>query len=474
MTVGAVVTGLMGSVNTPGTQVTLTWTPSSDLITEYISNSSYPTPDIAVQQLTVQGVGGGQSGGVGDGSASPPNWGSCGTGGQWAEAVFLLSSLSFPVSIGIGVGGASVPWAEQVPTGNPGTDTTFGNPNVGSSNLRAYGGQASQPNAAFIGAQSSSFEKGGQWNGGAGGGTTHAGAAGGGSNYLGTGSNAAGVCAAGPGGDGGALGNPNGGSGFSFGGGGGGSESDGVHQSNSGAGSNGVLIVDASYLPAQYYNIYRQGVLLATNVTLDTFVDSNPIVGNITYFVVGVVSGVEQTQAGESVAVDIVQQPVTVPNVIGMTATAASVAIINAGLTVGSVGTQNSSSGPYNVVGQQGPVAGTVVPVNTPVNIILTISGSGWAGGETWTPNPNVTAPAGVGGDKWGANGGGITPVGGGLIGQTGFDTPVKVTVSDGQRGLNYLIDPVNANKSVGRQMSDTHLEGHTPDDTLPPGGSTM
>src|ERR1700722_21030918 len=31
-------------------------------------------------------------------------------------------------------------------------------------------------------------------------------------------------------------------------------------------------------------------------------------------------------------------------------------------------------------------------------------------GGQVLTPNPNVIAPAGVGGDRWGANGGDITP----------------------------------------------------------------
>ncbi len=33
------------------------------------------------------------------------------------------------------------------------------------------------------------------------------------------------------------------------------------------------------------------------------------------------------------------------------------------------------------------------------------------SGGQNLTPYQNVTAPAGFGGDLWGANGGGITPV---------------------------------------------------------------
>lgn len=32
-------------------------------------------------------------------------------------------------------------------------------------------------------------------------------------------------------------------------------------------------------------------------------------------------------------------------------------------------------------------------------------------GGQVLTPNPDVSAPAGVGGDRWGANGGGIIPI---------------------------------------------------------------
>lgn len=60
------------------------------------------------------------------------------------------------------------------------------------------------------------------------------------------------------------------------------------------------------------------------------------------------------------------------------------------------------------------------------------------SGGQTLTPNPNVNAPAGFGGDLWGANGGGITPVGGGVTGQTGYDKPVAVTLSDAETQTNY------------------------------------
>jgi hypothetical protein len=55
------------------------------------------------------------------------------------------------------------------------------------------------------------------------------------------------------------------------------------------------------------------------------------------------------------------------------------------------------------------------------------------SGGQQLTPNPNVNAPAGIGGDLWGANGGGITPIGGGINGVTN----VKQTLSNGQRETN-------------------------------------
>jgi hypothetical protein len=58
-------------------------------------------------------------------------------------------------------------------------------------------------------------------------------------------------------------------------------------------------------------------------------------------------------------------------------------------------------------------------------------------GGQTLTPNPNVNAPAGYGGDLWGANGGGITPIGNGVTGIDGWDERVAATFSDGQTQAN-------------------------------------
>lgn len=60
-------------------------------------------------------------------------------------------------------------------------------------------------------------------------------------------------------------------------------------------------------------------------------------------------------------------------------------------------------------------------------------------GGQKLTPNRNVSAPAGIGGSLWGANGGGITPIGGGVSGQTGWDAPVAQTASDGETATNTI-----------------------------------
>jgi len=61
--------------------------------------------------------------------------------------------------------------------------------------------------------------------------------------------------------------------------------------------------------------------------------------------------------------------------------------------------------------------------------------------GQNLSANPNVSAPAGYGGDVWGANGGGITAIGGGATDQTGYLKPVAVTPSSAESATNYL-DP--------------------------------
>lgn len=102
------------------------------------------------------------------------------------------------------------------------------------------------------------------------------------------------------------------------------------------------------------------------------------------------------------------------------------------------------------------------------------------SGGQTLTLNPNVTAVAGLGGDLWGANGGGITPVGGGVTGQTGWDERVAATVSDGQTAANYQVNPIPQNNKgapmqpVQQQTSNGALSRGSFDDALPSGGSNQ
>lgn len=91
------------------------------------------------------------------------------------------------------------------------------------------------------------------------------------------------------------------------------------------------------------------------------------------------------------------------------------------------------------------------------------------SGGQTLTPNPNVTAVAGMGGDVWGANGGGAVPIGGGVAGVNGYTYPVAVTASDGQTATNYI---PSAAKPVLAQEANTTLPGQTLDTSLASGGS--
>jgi hypothetical protein len=102
------------------------------------------------------------------------------------------------------------------------------------------------------------------------------------------------------------------------------------------------------------------------------------------------------------------------------------------------------------------------------------------SGGQTLTPNRNVNAPAGFGGDKWGANGGGITPVGNGVTGPTGWDERVKAAQSNGATAANYEQSPIPITvkgaptQSVLTQQSNAALAGTSFDDALAAGGSNQ
>jgi hypothetical protein len=73
--------------------------------------------------------------------------------------------------------------------------------------------------------------------------------------------------------------------------------------------------------------------------------------------------------------------------------------------------------------------------------------------GQNLNPNPNVYAPAGIGGDVWGANGGGQIAIGGGATDQTGFVKPMVVTLGSTESATNYQ-DPGLSNANVPLQQS--------------------
>jgi hypothetical protein len=82
-----------------------------------------------------------------------------------------------------------------------------------------------------------------------------------------------------------------------------------------------------------------------------------------------------------------------------------------------------------------------------------------------------------VGGDLWGANGGGITPVGGGVTGQAGWDERVGATVSDGQTAGNFQLNSTQRGQPMiplQQQTSNAALSCGSFDDALPTGGSNQ
>ena len=93
-------------------------------------------------------------------------------------------------------------------------------------------------------------------------------------------------------------------------------------------------------------------------------------------------------------------------------------------------------------------------------------------GGQVLTPNPNVFAHAGTGGDTWGANGGGQVAIGGGATDQTGYVKPVAITPSDCETATNYLPPSPVPLRSVLSAENNTALSGQTKDSALASGGS--
>jgi len=85
-------------------------------------------------------------------------------------------------------------------------------------------------------------------------------------------------------------------------------------------------------------------------------------------------------------------------------------------------------------------------------------------GGQTLTPNPNVNAPAGNGGDRWGANGGGIAP--------TVEPQGVLANASRCVRALNNTFD-VN-NQTIQGAMSRGAVSGKTADQVYADDSTTL
>lgn len=93
------------------------------------------------------------------------------------------------------------------------------------------------------------------------------------------------------------------------------------------------------------------------------------------------------------------------------------------------------------------------------------------SGGQKLTPNRDVSAPAGFGGDKWGANGGAIAPC---------TTKSIKQTLSDGETVGNYEQNPIpvtllgGPTESVLSKVSNAQLSGQTTDSALVAGGSNQ
>ena len=95
------------------------------------------------------------------------------------------------------------------------------------------------------------------------------------------------------------------------------------------------------------------------------------------------------------------------------------------------------------------------------------------SGGQQLTPNPNVFARASLGGDVWGANGGGATAIGGGVAGQAGWDERIAPAQSRGQTAANYeitsVLELVQPSGITGMVASLLHFENGVIDTASPP-----
>jgi hypothetical protein len=97
--------------------------------------------------------------------------------------------------------------------------------------------------------------------------------------------------------------------------------------------------------------------------------------------------------------------------------------------------------------------------------------------GQNLSANPNVFAIAQMGGDIWGANGGGAVAVGGGATDQTGYVKPMAITPASCESATNYQ-DPglSTANRPLQQSrlglLNSDALSGQTQDPIGPVAGN--
>lgn len=303
MTTYACVVNLTAFTNSFG-NVTLAWSTSQTITTTYTSNFSFADPGFGVTEIEVQTIGGGAGGG---GTLNGFGAGYNGYGGNYVDAFFNPTALTYPIACTIGAGGTG--GASQVNHGSNGGTTTFG------SYITCPGGvyyPTAQGIPVVTGDLSHTIEAGGSeasdiagsWN------TVHAGAAGASSQGTGLPSQAVtgGICSSGPGGNGGsvAAGPSSGGAGSNYGGGGAGAGCD-ASGNGTGVGGNGapgVIIITLTFTTAQSFDIYRDGVLIGSTTDL-YWTDPSPSVGAHSYKIIPVSSSQEVLSGQQSVSAQV-------------------------------------------------------------------------------------------------------------------------------------------------------------------------
>ncbi|MBN1788388.1 MAG: PASTA domain-containing protein [Sedimentisphaerales bacterium] len=127
------------------------------------------------------------------------------------------------------------------------------------------------------------------------------------------------------------------------------------------------------------YNVYRSTTsgsgytqINSSLVTTSDYSD-NSVTGGITYYYVVTALDTASNESGNSNedSATPTTPDVTVPDVVGMSQSAASTAITSAGLVVGTVTTQCSDTVPAGEVISQSPTGGSVVPAGSAVDLVV-------------------------------------------------------------------------------------------------------